>query len=351
MSPKLLQLNIAQLQRAFEKSKANKYSDSRKKIYHECLTQLFTKILSRDIGSYDYSAQIRLKKVLDFIFYSIEFLDSSTLTNIPYEIVFCLEKALNEWDNSKSYIVVTSLQNNFLSYSFNPILALTQDYYDIIQNDFNIAFNYKLIQINLPRYLVHDYLANVVLYHELGHFIDLKFNISLRLMLTKYGLNPYSNPILRKEFSHIQEYFADIFAAQYIGEASNYYLNYVGHKNPGGDSHPSTDNRIEITNDFLNAISNKTINEIQLATQSTTSFTLEKRYSVISNSDFIDLIPPNFKNDLELHSVFEVGWNLWKIEVDGYIKKSINYIDKYRIINNLIEKSISNYMVIEKWNK
>lgn len=92
----------------------------------------------------------------------------------------------------------------------------------------------------------NDYLCNAVLYHELGHFIDQVQNIypPIKSILwankdkvdcqkyfpyisdSRYP-EPYRQAILQ---NHIKEYFADIFAAQYIRESSFYYLEYIAGK-------------------------------------------------------------------------------------------------------------------------
>lgn len=353
MSPELLKLHIAQLSRAFEKSKTNTYADSRKQKYHIKLVELFSKIKQEDISKYDYDQQKNLKEVLDFIFHSIEFLDNSTLTSIPHEIVFCLESALRDWDTTEGYIIVTSLQNNISGYSFDPILALSPHYYDILNAMFDFHFEHKLIQINLPKYLVNDYLANVILYHELGHFIEEKYKISARLTNLKLNLGLItSEEDAVKHYHHISEYFADIFAAQYIGEASNYYLDYIAHKHSNSKTHPSTDSRINIVKDFLTANnSNEVLNDILAATEATTKQKLKIRFQEIQSSDFENFIPVIIPNLNSLHSIFIIGWNLWQKDISSFIINNIDDSEKYVIINNLIEKSISNYMVLEKWEK
>lgn len=345
MSPELLNLHISQLSRTFDKSKTNNYSDERKQKYHQSLVELFDKIKSQDLSNLDYPKQCELKDVLDFCFLSIEFLDNSTLVNFPYEIVYCLEKALNEWDTSDKYIIVTSLQNNIYSYSFNPILALNESIYILIENSYNVIFSNRLIQINLPKYLANDYLANVVLYHELGHFIDLRYFISRRICLRFSWTEPV-------KLYHLGEFFSDVFAAQYIGSASNYYLDYIAHKNPASLTHPATDMRIKMVEDFLNSNSGNNDLDILLdATKTVTGKDLTISTDALPSDDFLNFIPANIQNDRQLHSIFETGWRLWKENVDKYNDRNIDQEAKYVIINNLIEKSISNYMITEKWSK
>ncbi|MFO8000876.1 MAG: hypothetical protein R6U46_06520 [Marinilabilia sp.] len=343
MKPELLSLHISQLLSSFERSKTNVYADSRKKEYHEQLTVLINQIECIDLKAKTYDECLKLKEGVDFCFWSIEFLDNSTLVNIPHEIVFCLEEALKEWDNSEQYIIVTSLQNNLHSFSFNPRLALYEPYYDLLRGNFGIEFNYRLIQINLPKYLSHDYLANVVLYHELGHFIDLRFQISQKSQRA-FG---FTGEML----NHYEEYFADVFAAQYIGNASNFYLDYIAHKHESSPTHPSTDARIEIVNDFLNNNQENTpLENIKLATEKITSNKLMKRSQLLSEDDFLNFIPTEVSSPEELHSLFEIGWDLWTKDVDEFSSRNIDGLGKYRITNNLIEKSISNYMVTSQYN-
>lgn len=344
MSPELINLHISQLSKAFDKTKTNKYADKRKDRYHESLIILFKEIQAKDVKSLKYNEQVEFKKILDFCFLSIEFLDNSTLVNIPHEIVYCLEKALSKWDNTDKYIIVTSLQNNLNSYSFNPKLALDETIYDIIIANYNITFDHRLIQISLPKYLARDYLANVVLYHELGHFIDIRHRLSLRIAL--------NDKLSSEEFNHLGEFFSDVFAAQYIGFASNFYLEYIAHKNQDSISHPATDKRIKIVEDFLNSsTTNINLTKLQQVTKAVTGKELEFISDKINDSDFLNFVPSIIENEDQLHSVFEIGWDLWKKEIDEYNSNNIGLEEKYSIINNLIEKSISNYMITEEWPK
>jgi hypothetical protein len=341
MTPELITLHISQLLKAFEISKTNKYSDPRKEQYHKNLCALVEKINSLDLSTRTYEENKMLKKIIDFCFYSIEFLDNSTLVNIPYELVYCLEKALKNWIDTDKYIIVTSLQNDLNSFSFNPFLALNVTYYDLIEAEFEIVFEYRMIQINLPKYLANDYLSNVVLYHELGHFIDLRYQITNKLARV-FALN-------KEEENHYAEFFADIFAAQYIGSASNYYLNYIAHKHESSYTHPSTQDRISLVESFLNNKDNDILNNLKEASNAITKNEIKSRRTLISENDFIEFIPPIINSNEELHSLFEVGWNLWNRDIKKFKERNITEKNKYNILNSLIEKSISNHMIMDSW--
>ncbi len=343
MSPELITLHLSQLQKSIEKSKTNKYADSRKRDYHDNILKLFDELNKINYDGFPETSLVLTKKIIDFCFVSVEFLDDSTLVNIPHEIIYCLEKALNEWDDSNQYIIVTSLHNDLNCFSFNAYLSLNETFYDIIEALFSISFNHRLIQINLPKYLSQDYLANVVLYHELGHFVDMRYKITERLS------NALNLTVVQKE--HYGEFFSDVFAAQYIGEASNSYLNYIAYNVPDSSTHPSTNSRIEMVRHFLNCDNDKVLDALKTAAQLITKKELRNRRKVITDADFRAFIPTIITNEEELHSIFEVGWGLWLSKVAEFELKNISKFEKYQILNNLIEKSISNYMILEKWNK
>jgi hypothetical protein len=353
MDYRILELNLAQLSRCLLKSKFNKYSDKRKASYQKVLLDLFETLKVEDFHGLPSAKLIEKKKVIDFIFESLQYLDNSTLTIIPFEIVYCLETALNQWIPDNKFIVVTSLSNELSSYSINGNLAFNEPIYQLIDNDYNKQFEYRLVQITLPRYYVHDYLANVVLYHELGHFVDMHYNISQAIVfdLVRGGkLKPLPFVETEKILFHHMEYFADLFAAQYIGEASNYFLNYVANKALESHSHPATDNRLSKVIGFLKGdYSDQYINNlIRYTPLRTKGPKLEIRFKMLPLDDFFNLIPFEIKDTTDLHSILLTGWNAW-LENPNKLKSEFDNDIAYKIINNLIEKSISNYLVVNSW--
>jgi hypothetical protein len=318
--------------------------------------------------------------MIDFFFKSLEFLENSTLNLIPFEIVECLKHSLSEWiDDSDSYIIVTSLVNNLSAFSFDPTLVVNHVMlYGLIETVYGVKFDHKLIQINIPRFLVKDYLANVVLYHELGHFVDNSWRITA--ILSKKILDAFNarslaqdegenilnffpflahdsvSPNARQLFQrHLAEYFCDLFASQYIGESSNYYLDYI----TKGQAqftlyHPSTVHRIKVVEDFLNKVPNYLVDAIAAETKKITSREVKKRNAQLLDVDFLKLMPVIINQPAELHSLFSLGWNLWKNDWSKFATNNkmqfpLDNQKVYDIINNLIEKSIGNYIVTKSW--
>ncbi len=224
-------------------------------------------------------------------------------------------------------------------------LLSSDNVYDYIESQYGVRLTYKLIQISIPKYEVNDYLFNVILYHELGHFIDMKYNISSRIAANEYPhLNEYQRSI--KE-SHFAEYFSDIFAAQYISNYASVYLDYFAGDDPESESHPATADRSKVVDDFLNDVDNQIIELIKNATLLSTKVSIGIKYEAFDIEDIISLIPAKIDKTTQLHYVFIARWKLWLDERDRFpVQDSIKL---YKIINNLLEKTISNYMVESVW--
>ena len=274
-----------------------------------------------------------------------------------------------------------------LGFSFEPRLAFDEEIYRIIKSVCDVSFSDRLIQINLPKSLARDYLANVVLYHELGHFIDLRFQLSSALStdllqglvsqklnsseigdLQKYfpyisdlSSQKYSDQYIRQIYNllkvHLAEYFCDLFASQYIGDCSGHYLKYLTGRNNASLSHPSTESRNDIVNQFLrNNSESFVLEKIRNTVFKVTGKEIRIKYEAFDSDDFLKLIPYKITNPSQLHYLFTYGWGIWlerrrEIEEKNSMQFSLSGRKAYGIINNLIEKSIGNYIVETNWQK
>jgi hypothetical protein len=154
-----------------------------------------------------------------------------------------------------------------------------------------------------------------------------------------------------KDLNHLSEYFADIFAAQYISNSSNFYLNHIAFNNSDSHTHPSTSERILVVNDFLSKKCNKTkdFNDV-LGALGYEKLKIRYQEIQLDKTDLIKLIPQNIKSKEELHNIFSLGWLLWKNSETNFLA-NFSVRERYHILNNLIEKSISNYIIINTWEK
>jgi hypothetical protein len=289
------------------------------------------------------------KRALDFVEMSIQFLEDSTLNTIPFETVFCLNKCLDDWgEKEMNYIIVTALRDD---YSFNKTLSLDEIEYTLMKDNFGVEFQSRLIQISIPKYEVQDYFYNIILYHELGHFVDLYYSISNSIYAQHY-IDIENDSGYSEE--HIREYFADIFCSQYIGYNSLYYLNYGAYGHGESETHPSNIEREEILKCFIDPSDDDSLEVKQLVenlkedTRLTTGLELKIRFKEVPSDDFLNFLPPVLNSDEELHGLFSSIWKIWMFNRKDFKHSSDEEV--YGYLNNLIEKSISNYMVQEKWN-
>jgi hypothetical protein len=362
MDYNLVELEYSRLHPHINSLKLNHYPDKRVYQYQKSLFRLYGQVGKRleeeDFKKAPVYELLEIKKILVFIKASIECLKDSVLNLLPFETIFCLETALNDWLTAKDHVenvVVTTHQYN--DYFFWGILSLDDELFSLIDSKYNVQFDQRLILISIPKFELNDYLSNVVLYHELGHFVETKFQIVDRIIVNKYPgfdrddihFDEIKRLRILKEKKQLAEFFCDLFAAQYIKDCSSKYLNYVAYKNPDSPTHPATDLRLRIVDDFLNSNPNSTVAELSSATLKASGKNLQIRFKEISNTDFINLIPNEISNNQELHYLYVMGWSLWLNKHHHF--NSFRRERIYEIINNLIEKSISNYIISKTWNQ
>lgn len=224
-----------------------------------------------------------------------------------------------------------------------------------IKNDPTIIIKYflgidlsdGLIQIALPRLYRHKPLYNIPLYHELGHFIEQEFNIT-KITLLQHGelSKKYSQP-------HLAEFFADLFSSCYTGYANYVFLAEMVPDNAGSQSHPSTKDRLDLMYSFLtgepneiHSCFNHTLSKIGLP-----GLTVKYKSPDVFSS-FSNIRPYDICSAGELHGLMDAGW-AFLIEIQkNPINAWKNFADEFeteKIVNDLVEKSIRNYMVKLKW--
>lgn len=385
MLPKLLELHFSQLQSEWAASRYNSYSDLRKQEYHENLAKIISYLEAEDFSKLDDTQITQRFYIIFFVFKSLEFLNHSTTSIIPFELVFVLELALKDWAPTDEYLIVTSLINGMNEFSFDNSLTFFELVYTEIELLCGVKFKHRLVQINLPESTSRDYLANVVLYHELGHFVEKKYAISRVIYIElikslRAGISPNEQSDLFKYFPyladsnnvnelekyysqynvfsmHISEYFCDLFASQYISDCSNYYLEYITlNQSDYSPTHPSTTNRVFFINEHLAGKDGFVLKEYKKIIKGITGFDIEKRAKEFTSNNFENLMPVEISDSNELHYLFVYGWKIWlgnwenMAKIAGIDFKLSSY-NIYEIANNLIEKSIGNFIVANEWKK
>jgi hypothetical protein len=300
----------------------------------------------------------QLARVFHFLYTDSSYLDDSTLNVSPYETAYCLKEALKDWiadEELERLIIVTSLSSRISDFYFEGYSKEQVDsFQSFILIRFGVQINHRLIRIGMPKALTKDCLSAVFLFHELGHFVDDELKISERIFFAKYSKPPYlfASEEEVQFFYHTKEYFADLFAAQYIGNSSCLYLMQIAPDAIDSLTHPATCERNRFTNLFLDGEPFEILDQFQNALKKAGCGLLEIRHLTLRTEDsgFAKLQAHLVQNSEMLFSLFKLGWDSWTLS-DANFLREFEPRQRFYILNNLIEKSVSNYEVSTLWKQ
>lgn len=312
----------------------NTYTDSRHQSFHNSLKGLFDSLKNwkLPIGAND---QFKRDLTLLFEVFSrwSEVISMNTDQMRHKEILKCLESILIEWLGTEADKYLLTLSEGEYLYRL-PICNL-----DVLNNFtegfWNVHFDFFPIELALPKYFLEDMFFNVVLFHELGHFVESFYNLddmvfrSIETLLKDFANNQdlvdQSFPFLKgknsfeaedevKVRAHICEYIADLFGAQYVGP---HIMNYASYKqdrdlNKDDSEHPCWNKRNEHVTAFVNGNTDYILIEaIKAEFGKINSNGLAIRYIDLNPQFFYDGQPHPIQNDTEMISVYRHIWNLY----------------------------------------
>jgi hypothetical protein len=187
--------------------------------------------------------EIVFSQVANAIWEACTFLKGSISREIPFEVVYCLETALRDWEQRPAIITTALLERkDFFFRQFDPWHTICS----VFPATQCSADRPILVHMALPRLYRRFPLFIIPLYHELGHFIDTAASISrTSFMLEGRG------SVTHTELRHRMEHFADLFAASYCGNASSITLNELAPSHPASKTHPATVDRTALIEEFL----------------------------------------------------------------------------------------------------
>jgi hypothetical protein len=335
-----LELHIAHVERIIAKSR-KKFTNKKKELIYANLLLLFNEIKNSKYSQFNSDQLASTKDALEIVFYGVHFLHYEKESHIPKRLIFCLNKVLNDWipNGTEKYFIVVSYNNNFDDFSIRAygearLKAITEN----IKFLFNVDYTQSLIQISKPKLLANDYLSSIPIYHEMGHFIEKNYQIVIRLLKEK------KLEVLKIPPLHFTEFFADLFAAQYIGRSAIAPLDES--ITISSASHPSNAQRVEIVNAFIEGTGSlqcmSIINELKRVTRLRTGLNLEIRYENLEDDEnpFLKLVPVIMPSHEKLHALFNTGWQHW-MNPDSIIRKKYpKYEECNKILNGLIRNSI-----------
>ena len=110
-----------------------------------------------------------------------------------------------------------------------------------------------------------------------------------------------------------------------------------------------------MTNNFLTGNNDYIVDTIQRVLNAICKKTLPKFNKTLNANDLYKLLPLELETDKDLYSLFATAWDIWYGDRNEFTKQNnlaedLNPSQLYSILNNLVEKTISNYLIQKKWN-
>ena len=223
-----------------------------------------------------------------------------------------------------------------------------KQYYALIDAFLGIKFDSELAQISLPQVYRHRPLYNIPLYHELGHFLDMRHSVSAITLLT------HPLPQAPASLVHRREHFADLFCSCYMGAAFTAFLvDYAGMQ-PASSTHPATVERVTVVENFLNGTPDRIVTMFQAALALLNLRSLVPRFSVPAVAvSFDSVCPCKISSTAELHGFLIAGYDYLKVALATFPApwNDMPPTKVESVINDLAEKSIRNYMISARWSQ
>lgn len=303
---------------------------------------------------------------LENIWELTQFLTGSTTKQVPYEVVYAIERAARGWTSSPLLVTTAIVQESSFFFQGGQ-----ESFFRAMEAELGIAIKGRPVQIALPYIYRHKPLFCIPLFHELGHFVDSARDIVVTSLLQ---FPPESGPALpgltapadvaslsagEKRIwdgvvkRHRQEYFADLFSAAYVGKATKGFLEQFCPDAEVAHTHPSSSARFALLDDFYEGRSNPIIDMFQKTLAARGLPKLEKMFDTVDLEPSMgDVRPFQVESDRQLFGLFESGWDFlmaqWQSGSSHWAHVAPD--DRVDVVNDLIEKAIRNRMIREAWN-
>lgn len=306
------------------------------------------------------------REVLENIWQLTQFLTGSTTKQIPYEVVYAIERAAEEWTPSDLLVTTAIVQDSGFFFQGGR-----ESFFKLVETELGITIRGRPVQIALPYIYRHKPLFCSPLFHELGHYVDNAREVVGTTMLQFppetgpdlpgiHGVAeaPALNDAEKKLWlkivkAHRHEYFADLFSASYVGRAGMEFLQQFCPEDEVTYSHPASADRFALLNDFLEGRANPIIDMFKTTLNQLALPPLTRRFDAVDLAPTLGNVRPfDVSSDRALFGLFESGWDFlmkqWNAGSGDW--EHIPQDDRVDVVNDLIEKSIRNRMIREAWD-
>jgi hypothetical protein len=301
-------------------------------------------------GKYDAAVEETFAKVARSV---QSYLSGSTNNEVPYEVVYCLTDALKRWKLSEAVIVTFLTEDRNAHHDFHLRNSDPWLFIEAFITDYDPqGFKLPLVMIGVPRIYAHKPVFCVPLFHELGHFVDHQHSVSAVSMIQNSNL---IGPQNGNELSHRREYFADLFAACFVGRSSIAALEAIAPNVSSSLTHPATADRAALVDAFLAGGSHPIIDLVQNALQALQLPTLTPIFQRVEvGADYDDIrtfVPASME---QVYGLFDSAWNYLFDAIDNnrnpWNFSSAKDGDIEVLTNDLTEKSIRNFAIRQAWD-
>ena len=378
MRPDILSLGFVHFQETCQSISSIAFSDSRKKVFCNELKKISDIFLTYNVAGFSSIDLMEKKSELDFLWQWALALDNRNGYTLSHEMRATMDNLCSAWVKNSDKFIFAATDGDF---AMNPYVSSWDVLMDAFEKCYGLRFSHQLVTFTVPKHLFDDYLFSSIIYHEMGHFVDNYYNVSdevVRRLKNRLSCGAeekrirteffpeiqsvydaakgvYTDEKVRDQilFSYVGEYISDLFGAQYLGL---HIINFLEFNRHGTyhictKTHPSPKARASLVSAFLSGdVSNFLLSDI-LDSFKATGLDLKNRY--VRPADAANLEkgqPITITNDEELHSLFQLGWEVYfkgAKAMDAACGKTIgatNQYDFYQKVKGAMKQSIRSYL-------
>lgn len=382
MKPEVLALSIVQFHKLCSEfsNTEQQHSDARKNRFKQRLMDVSSRFLNHNIHNLTEADIKDIDHNLKIFWPWATALDCKNGYTLSKETRGILDNLCKLWipDNDK-YIFAATDGDFAICRNASDWKVLA----DSIRRIYNVDFQCYLVTFYTPKHLKDDYLFIGTVYHEFGHFYveynNLTDAVAQKVKDEIDSGRPYGKELFTTWFeaielakdvagnidvkkrdaiidSQTEEYMADLFGAQYLGEHLTTHIesNRQGRMDQKSESHPTPIRRNQLIAEFYDYSNHKDNQFLKWILDAFNSEVepLKKRFLSMDSAPLYAGKEITISTDEELHSIFHLAWDVYLQMMSPRHDASGNIVPApidhkiYTQVNESVRQSIATYLKI-----